>query len=139
MKSRQGFTLMELMVVIIIVAILSAIAIPSYQNYILKAKIKEAQSNLIAMSLSAENAYQRMLSYPIADYTTTAQIQASTTFKTWNPTSAAFSYQYKSTDGITYTLIAQGVETKLSSCKVQLTSQGQKTLSNCANMTDWVK
>ncbi|WOX06390.1 pilin [Microbulbifer pacificus] len=41
MKSRQGFTLIELMIVVAIIAILAAIAIPAYENYARRAKMSE--------------------------------------------------------------------------------------------------
>jgi len=40
-KIQKGFTLVELMITVVIVAVLSAIAIPSYQGYIIKAQIAE--------------------------------------------------------------------------------------------------
>ena len=44
MKNQQGFTLIELMIVVAIIAILAAIALPAYQNYVRKARFAEVLS-----------------------------------------------------------------------------------------------
>ena len=46
-KAQKGFTLIELMIVIAIVGILAAIALPAYQDYIVRSKMSEA---IVALS-----------------------------------------------------------------------------------------
>ena len=53
-KGQKGFTLIELMIVIAIIGILAAIAIPNYMNYTRKAKTTEAKTNLAAIRTSEE-------------------------------------------------------------------------------------
>lgn len=55
-KSQKGFSLVELMVVVAIIGILAAIAVPNYQRFTAKSKQAEAKSNLSAV-YSAERAF----------------------------------------------------------------------------------
>ncbi|MFY9180499.1 MAG: type IV pilin protein [Venatoribacter sp.] len=136
MKINKGFTLIELMITVAIVAILAAIAVPSYQNQIIKSKIKAAQSNLIALSLVVENIYQRTLSYPVLDLADTSEIELEPAFKMWKASSNDFEYAYKATAGDAYTLTATGSQ-GVPSCTFTLKSDGTRTENGCGSNTGW--
>ena len=63
-SSRQaGFSLIELMVVVAIIAILAAIAIPGYQDYIVRSRLTEATSLLAAKRVQVEQFYDNNRTY----------------------------------------------------------------------------
>lgn len=63
MKGQRGFTLIELMVTVAIVAILASIAIPSYSSYVTRGKITEAISKLSEGRVRLEQWFQDNRSY----------------------------------------------------------------------------
>ena len=58
MRSATGFTLIEVMITVAIIAILAAVAIPSYTDYITRSKIQEATSSLLSMRTKLEQYFQ---------------------------------------------------------------------------------
>jgi type IV pilus assembly protein PilE len=62
-RHTQGFTLIELMIAVVIVGILSAIAMPSYQNYLVKSSRAAAQTELLEMASLQEKIYLNANAY----------------------------------------------------------------------------
>ncbi|MEI7036924.1 type IV pilin protein [Fulvimonas yonginensis] len=68
MRRQQGFSLIELMVVVVIVAILAAVAVPAYRNYVTRSHRVDAQRALTDLAarqeryLYSNNTYTKNLS-----------------------------------------------------------------------------
>ena len=64
LKSKNtGFTLIEVMITVAIVAILASVALPSYRNYAMRGKIPEATAQLASKRVKMEQFYQDTRTY----------------------------------------------------------------------------
>ncbi|VFQ47283.1 type IV pilin protein [Desulfoluna butyratoxydans] len=120
MKNNKGFTLIELMIVVAIIGILAAVAIPNFRNYQLKSKESEAKVNLAAIAVAQEAYFAEY-----DGYVTLAANPAGTASgakRTWSPTAAGyaaigfapkdsnvyFTYQTTAATAIAFTATATG-------------------------------
>jgi type IV pilus assembly protein PilE len=112
-KATAGFTLIEIMIVVAIVAILSAIAIPSYRDYIQRGKLVTATNNLQAFQSAMEQYYQDNRTYlstsasPIASPCGTGGVVSATSISGWTfgcspaPTASTYTITATGTQGLT--------------------------------------
>lgn len=103
---QQGVTLIELMIVVVIVGILSAVAIPSYRDYARRGAIPEGLAALADLRVKMENYYQDNRNYgslKCADGTTAA-------WATFTASAGSkFSYDCALDGGQKYTITVTGV------------------------------
>lgn len=127
MKRQNGFTLIELMIVVAIIGIISAIAYPSYQNHLRKSGRSDAFTALERMSSLQETYYLQNNTYS----TNPADVGGATSKE------GLYSLAVTAADANTYTLTATAMGTQLSDvgppdCRIlTLTSARQRTPAAC--------
>jgi type IV pilus assembly protein PilA len=67
MKKQQGFTLIELMIVVAIIGILAAIAIPAYKDYTIRAQVSEGLSLASGAKAAVSEYYMDSGDFPISN------------------------------------------------------------------------
>lgn len=100
--STAGFTLIEVMITVAIVAILAAVALPSYRNYITRGHLTDAVNGLAAVRADMERHFQDNRSYATVGAFVTPCASTNAATRTFNhftvscsgtPTATAFTLQ----------------------------------------------
>jgi type IV pilus assembly protein PilE len=115
----EGFTLIELMVTVAIVAILAAIAYPSYRNYVLRGQVVSATNGLSEVSANMERYFQDNRKYtavgaftpPCATSVNYGSFAVSCPTVLTDTTFTLTAVGSGSTNGFTYTLDQAGTQT----------------------------
>ncbi|SDS81911.1 type IV pilin protein [Pseudomonas oryzae] len=123
LKRQRGFTLIELLITVAIVAILAAIAYPSYQQYVIRGNRAAAQAQMMDIA-------NRQQQYLLANrsYASKAQLEASG-FALPSDVSSRYSYDITLGAGAmpTYTITFTATGTQVADGDLTLGSDGVKT------------
>ena len=92
----RGFTLIEVLITVAIIAILAAVAIPSYRNYALRGKVPEATAGLASKRVKMEQYFQDNRKYTGGPDTGAVDSSTSKYF-TFSATGAATGYTITAT------------------------------------------
>ncbi len=132
---QTGFTLIELMITVAIIGILASYAIPSYHNHIERSRVGSAGGDLVTMATALENAFQRRLSYPVAETSSTEETVSH--LSGWAPSEAKFFDYTANISASSYVLTATRTS-NAKPCTLTLKHQNEKTLTgDCGGADSW--
>jgi type IV pilus assembly protein PilE len=109
MRAQRGFTLIELMITVAIVAILAAVALPAYSAYILRANIVDAIKGLGEMRVKMEQYFNDYRTYTDNTNGSTDSCQGAGTPAPLPPSTSNFQFSCSGKSATGYTVTAQGI------------------------------
>ena len=99
-KIQQGFTLIELMIVVAIIGILAAVAIPAYQDYTIRARVTEGISLASAAKLAVAETFQSASVLPLVTGWTAPGATTNVTSVALDAATGIITVQYATTVGV---------------------------------------
>jgi len=112
MNAQKGFTLIELMIVVAIIGILAAVAIPQYQNYIARAQFSESQVMLSGLKSAVQEKVDQGKNY-VASSTSDNPLGANLTGEYGKVSYGAYTSGTSTSADTLYTFNGTGVSKKL--------------------------
>ena len=125
-KNQQGFTLIELMIVVAIIGILAAIAIPAYQDYTIRAKVSEPMTFADSAKVSVSEYFQSLGQMP-------ADANAAGVANVTSQYIAAVAYTRNSSRTATITIQTQGLGNGVGGAANDIQLDGTGTTNGTVN------
>ena len=127
-RQMAGFTLLELMIVVAIIGIISAIAYPSYQEYVLRGNRSEGQAFLNDAAARQERYYAQNNTY--------ADTAAKLGYANNNSSSSKYTLAISNVSATTYTLTATPARTDSKCGNLSLNQAGTKGETGSGTLAD---
>lgn len=136
---QPGFTLIELMVVVVIVAVLGIIALPSYQQYSIRAQRTEAKTALLQLAANQERFYLQNNTYTnnLAALGFPGGVSEKGVYTLNIPLANAQTFQANATPTPGGGISGRDMTTDAACAQFNLNAQGLKTAAPDPNNTCW--